>query len=65
MKITADKLWKVAIIESDRFRGQEILDVAFYDDEEEAIESARAVNYRRDFVGPVPETYIYAEVTKV
>jgi len=65
MKITTDKLWKVTVRESDRFRSQEILDVSFYDDEQEAIEAARAVNCQRDFVGPVPETYIYAEVTKV
>lgn len=63
MKIKSP-LWKVTVIESDRFRGQEVLDVTFYDDEAEAHAAFREVNDRIDGSLPPPECYIYADMKK-
>lgn len=57
-------MWRVRIIEADRFRGQEILDTKFYNTEKEAKAEANKVN--RKLVGDdVPECYIFASVEDV
>ena len=68
MQITSP-LWKVTITESDSFRGQEVLDVLVYDNQDEADAKAAQVNskLKRSLKGggPIPDCFIFAEVEKV
>ena len=57
-------LYKVTIIEMDRFRGSEVLDTKLYDNQNDADAEARKVN-SKNTADSAPECYIYAKVTKV
>jgi hypothetical protein len=57
-------MWRVQIIESDRFRGQELLDTKLYKTEKEALAAAKKVN-RKLTDDEVPECYIFARVDQI
>lgn len=56
------KPWKVTIVESDSYRGQEVLDKIYFDNEQEARDYARPINANLT-AKVTPECYIFAEVS--
>jgi hypothetical protein len=61
MRIQADRLYEVKLIESDRFSGQKVIDRQYYDTKEEADTVAMEVN-AKNVSDTVPEYYIFATV---
>lgn len=57
-------MWRVQIIESDRFRGQELLDTKLFKSEKAALAAANKVN-RKLKDDDVPECYIFARVDQI
>jgi len=55
------KPWKVTIVESDRFRGQEVLDKKYFSNEDDARNYAKPIN-DKNVSRETPECYIFATV---